>query len=404
MSSTPIQLPGRPAPPPLTLYVHLPWCERKCPYCDFNSHAVDKAAIPEAEYLAALKQDLIAALPLSQPVTSVFIGGGTPSLFSAAGIDKLLSDIRMLVNLVPQAEITLEANPGSVEAARFAEYAAAGVTRLSLGVQSLDDDHLHSLGRIHDAQQARRAAAIATENFANVNLDLMTALPQQDVSSAVADAEQVCALGATHLSLYRLMLEPGSVFFRRPPAGLPDHDLAADCEDAARAVVATAGYARYEISAHSLPQAEALHNLNYWRFGDYLGIGAGAHSKLTTPDGVMRLVRHKAPQRYLEAATTNDFVATSQRVGTAELAFEFMLNALRLVAGFSVELFRQRTGLTFASIEEQIATAVANEWVEANHEKIIPTPRGLDFYNDLCMLFLPSPAPKLSTREFAHGT
>lgn len=393
-SPNPVRWPGQPAPPPLALYVHFPWCERKCPYCDFNSHAAPPE-LPEAAYLDALRQDLESWLPdsLARPVGSIYLGGGTPSLLQPATLECLLSDIRMLVRLEQDTEITMEANPGSVEAGRFRDYAAAGVNRLSLGVQSLDDASLQVLGRVHDAAAARAAAELAVAIFPRVNLDLITALPHQDVAAAVADARAVCAFGAEHVSLYRLTLEPGTRFFRQPPPGLPDTDAAADCEDAARAEVVAAGYARYEISAHARAGAASRHNLNYWRYGDYLGIGAGAHAKFTMTDGVWREVRHKAPGRYLEQVTRGAHVAQRHRVTARDLPFEFMLNALRLVDGFAEELFVRRTGLPLATVAGALATAVERGWLERDCGRIRPTLAGLDFQNDLCALFLPDSSP-----------
>ena len=386
-----VRLPGRPAPPPLTLYIHVPWCVSKCPYCDFNSH-VAPLVVPEDRYVEAVRRDLEGYLPevCGRPVHSIFLGGGTPSLLRPESIARILSDVRMLLTLVPGAEITMEANPGTVDAGRFMEFADAGVNRLSLGVQSFNDPCLQALGRVHDAEQARAAAELAVATFARVNLDLMYAIPGQDVDAAVADVQTACALGVEHLSLYYLMLEPGAEFYRRRPVGLPDEDLAADIDDAVRATAGTAGYERYEASAYSKDGGVCRHNLNYWRFGDYLGIGAGAHAKITSPDGVRREMRHKAPDRYLERTAAGAPVAVRTPITRSDLPFEFMLNALRLVDGFEVDLFEQRTALPLQVVASSLNEAVARGWLEQERGKIRPTATGLDFLVDLCALFLPS--------------
>ena len=391
MSSTsiPVQMPGKPVAPPLSLYIHLPWCVTKCPYCDFNSHAVEDE-LPEQQYIQALRIDLEswASEAFTRPVESVFIGGGTPSLFSAESIETLLSDIRMLTNLRANAEITLEANPNSADVAKLQEYADAGINRISLGIQSLDDKKLKVLGRSHDSKQAQKAAEHAISIFERVNLDLITALPGQTVSQAAKDAEKLCALKPEHISLYKLTLEPGTVFFRKPPTGMPNHDLAADCEDKARQVVIDHGFPRYEISAHGSLQARSRHNINYWQFGDYIGIGAGAHSKLTTLQGIKRCVQHKSPKRYLQHIQTNTHIAESKIVTTKELPFEFFLNALRLVDGFDETLFFERTGLPLFKVESKLKKAQDDGLLSWECGKILPTPKGLDFHNDLCSLFL----------------
>jgi len=379
------------APPPLALYVHFPWCVRKCPYCDFNSHALRESedAIPEEAYLDALVADLEGALPQvwGRRVHSVFIGGGTPSLMSAQGLDRLLTAIRSLLPLDPLAEITLEANPGTVEAGRFRDYRAAGVNRLSLGIQSFDDRQLLRLGRVHDSAQACAAIETALAHFERVNLDLMYALPQQTPGEALADLERALGFGVSHLSCYHLTLEPNTPFHHAPPP-IPDPDTAADMQDAIEARLAAAGFRHYETSAFARPGQECRHNLNYWTFGDYLGIGAGAHGKLSSHEGVVREMRHKHPVRYLEAARTRDFVQERREVTAEEIPFEFMMNALRLTDGFPRELFAARTGLPLAAIEPQLAEARRQGLVEITAEAIRPTERGRHFLNDLLTQFL----------------
>jgi oxygen-independent coproporphyrinogen-3 oxidase len=379
------------ASPPLSLYVHYPWCVRKCPYCDFNSHTARGGTgdIPEAPYIDALLADLETALPQvwGRRVHSVFFGGGTPSLMSAAGFDRLLTGIRMLLPLDPLAEITLEANPGTVEAGRFRDYRAAGVNRLSLGIQSFDDAQLVRLGRIHDGREARVAIDTALALFDRVNLDLMYALPEQGVDAALADLDIALASGASHLSCYHLTLEPNTPFYRAPPP-LPDADQSADMQDAIEARLADAGFRHYETSAFARPGQECVHNLNYWMFGDYLGIGAGAHGKLSSHEGIVREMRHKHPARYLDAAKTRDFVQERRDVGVAELPFEFLMNALRLTAGFPRRLFAERTGLPLAVIEPELGQARERGLVEITADDIRPTERGRMFLNDLLTLFL----------------
>ncbi|MCX7150775.1 MAG: radical SAM family heme chaperone HemW, partial [Rhodocyclales bacterium] len=351
---------GLVAPPPLALYVHWPWCVKKCPYCDFNSHE-SRGEIgddSEAAYLAALIADLEAALPQiwNRPVISVFIGGGTPSLMRAATADALLAAIRMRVPLHPGAEITLEANPGTAEAAKFAGFREAGVNRLSIGVQSFDDAKLAALGRIHDSAEAQRAIDLALNNFDRVNLDLMYALPQQTLNEAERDIATAIGAGVSHISAYHLTLEPNTPFHHAPPP-LPDDDLAADMQEMVEAMLAAAGFEHYETSAFARPGERCQHNLNYWRFGDYLGIGAGAHSKLSNHETIRREARHRNPRAYLEGAVRGDFISTQQSVARADLPGEFMMNALRLNEGFLPRLFTERTGLPLAVIEESVLAA-----------------------------------------------
>jgi len=378
--------------PPLALYVHLPWCLKKCPYCDFNSHAIQGTAPPPWErYLQALRADLEASLPLvwGRPVHSVFIGGGTPSLLAPEALERLLSDLRALLPLLPEAEITLEANPGSFERQRFAAYRAVGVTRLSVGVQSFDDRFLHALGRVHDAAQAHAAVAEAAQHFQTFNLDLMYALPGQTLADLQQDLERALGYAPPHLSLYQLTLEPNTVFAKHPPPHLPDEDSAFAMLDAIGARCASAGLQRYEVSAYARADHPCRHNLNYWRFGDYLGIGAGAHGKLSFAQRVLRQVRWRDPQRYMEQALQGQPVASETEVAAADLPFEFMLNALRLREGFAVADFAARTGLPLAAIQAPLAEAEAKGWIERDAWRIRPSARGFDFLNDLQALFLP---------------
>ena len=375
--------------PPLALYVHVPWCLKKCPYCDFNSHEL--TGEPEAErYVAALLADLELALPSvwGRRLSSVFIGGGTPSVLPAAAIDDLLAGIRARLPLAPEAEVTLEANPGTFERERFAGFRAAGVNRLSLGVQSFDDAKLAALGRVHDADEARRAVDAALAIFGNVNLDLMYALPGQSVEAARADLAAALAFRPPHLSFYQLTLEPNTLFHRYPPA-LPDEDTAAAIEDVVTGTLDAAGYGHYETSAHALPGFLCRHNLNYWRFGDYLGIGAGAHSKLSFPDRIVRELRYKQPRQYLGQVDARMPVQEASTVTREDVGFEFMLNALRLTDGVPSALFAERTGYPLAIVASGIATATARGLLEPDPATLRPTPLGRRFLNDLTALFLP---------------
>ena len=376
--------------PPLALYAHLPWCVRKCPYCDFNSHE-QKAELPEREYVDALIADLEGMLPSvwGRRVHSVFLGGGTPSLFSPASIDRLLSGVRARLQLEPDAEITMEANPGTVEARRFREFRAAGVNRLSLGVQSFEDAKLKALGRIHDADEARRAAGIALENFDNVNLDLMYGLPGQTLDEARADLAQALRFGTPHLSAYQLTIEPNTVFYRHPPR-LPEHDAGADMQAMVEETLAGAGYRHYETSAFARPGRHSRHNRNYWEFGDYLGIGAGAHGKLSFPHRVLRQIRYRDPARYMAQALAGNAVAQEDEVARGELPFEFMLNALRLKDGFDLARFAERTGLALSAIEAGLLEAERRGLIERDLQRVRPTARGFDLLSDLQALFLPA--------------
>ena len=377
------------ASPPLALYVHFPWCVQKCPYCDFNSHAVRDDGIPEAAYRAALVADLESALPQiwGRRVHSIFIGGGTPSLISPDGLDELLTAIRMRVQLDPLAEITLEANPGTVDAGRFKAFRQAGVNRLSVGIQSFDERHLKALGRIHGRADAIAAAEAALTHFEAVNLDLMYALPGQTLAEADADLATALALGPGHLSCYHLTLEPNTAFAANPPE-VPDPDASADMQDRIEARLGEAGYRHYETSAFAKPGRECRHNLNYWAFGDYLGIGAGAHGKLSSHAGIVREARPKHPAAYLAAHLQGNFIAERRSLGAAELPFEFMMNALRLNQGFPRHLFTERTGLPFEAAEPGLLKARQQGLIEIDGDTIRPTTRGRHFLNELLMLFL----------------
>jgi oxygen-independent coproporphyrinogen-3 oxidase len=453
------------APPPLSLYIHFPWCVRKCPYCDFNSHAV-RGDIPEDQYVDALLADLESDLPRvwGRPVRSVFLGGGTPSLFSPEAIERLLAGVRARVTLVPEAEITLEANPGTIaapahpapathmdvqvsreagsrerpafahpcaaETERFRGYRTAGVNRLSIGVQSFQPGQLQKLGRIHGRDEAIAAAQAArAAGFDNFNLDLMFGLPQQTLEEALADLRTALSLNPTHLSLYQLTLEPNTIFHAQPPE-LPDEDVLAAMQETLQAELAIAGFSQYEVSAYARAGQEpkcreahgcasvtegrtpgaaeahgsarvaaghrCRHNLNYWQFGDYLGIGAGAHAKITAADTITRLWKLKQPRDYLATAGTPGVLGGEHQLAKEDVAFEFMLNVLRLTEGFPPMLFAERAGLPFAEIETALARAMARGLVEQTHERIRPTALGLRFLNDLIALFLPegeSPSP-----------
>lgn len=375
--------------PPLALYVHIPWCVRKCPYCDFNSHALRAAEPPEQDYVAALLTDLEAQLPRiwGRTVSSVFIGGGTPSLFSGAAIDTLLAGIRARLNLHPDAEITLEANPGTVEADRFRDFRSAGVNRLSIGIQSFADAQLQALGRIHDRHEAIAAVEIAqAAGFDNINLDLMHGLPGQSVADACADLNQAIALGPSHLSWYQLTLEPNTLFHAQPPE-LPDDDTIAGIEETGFELLAEQGFRRYEISAFASQGRLSRHNLNYWSFGDYLGIGAGAHGKLSdaATASVRRYQKPKHPNDYLRTPGAELEVRTLDH---DDLIFEFMLNALRLVDGVPAAWFQARTGLQRDALEPAFREAINDGLLDGNPELIRPTEQGLRFLNDLQARFL----------------
>ena len=390
--------------PPLSLYVHVPWCVRKCPYCDFNSHELRAritSATPtpgldaalEGRYVQALLADLDTAAPSiwGREVHSVFFGGGTPSLLSALALDALMSGIRARVRLMPQAEVTLEANPGTFEAEKFAAYRALGVNRLSIGVQSFDPARLQALGRIHDAREALRAVEIAHANFDNFNLDLMYALPQQSLAGAEADIRTAIQLGPPHLSAYHLTIEPNTAFARYPPP-LPDDEMSAAMQESIEALLAGAGYVHYETSAFAQSGRECRHNLNYWQFGDYLGIGAGAHGKISSAGSIVRQVRWKHPREYMDQALAGRAVQQEHAVAAADLPFEFMMNALRLIGGFHAASFEQRTGLALDVALPALGRAEVLGLVERDAQRVVPTLRGQRFLNDLLQLFLPEAA------------
>ena len=382
--------------PPLSLYIHIPWCMKKCPYCDFNSHEIRgrNGDVPEAEYVAALIRDLEAALPQvwGRKVVTVFFGGGTPSLFSARSIDAILTAVRALLPLEHFAEVTLEANPGTFEARKFADFRAAGINRLSIGIQSFNPRHLQSLGRIHDDSEAHRAIEIAQNNFDNVNLDLMYALPHQTMEEARNDIETAAAYGVSHISAYHLTLEPNTLFHRYPPS-LPDDDLSAEMQLMIEQTLAHGGYTNYETSAFARSGRESRHNMNYWMFGDYLGIGAGAHSKISFADRIVRQMRYKQPKDYLAKTspdkTASDPTMEQHEVERNDRGFEFMMNALRLTEGFATETFMERTGLPITHIQRQLDEAERRQLIERDYWRIAPTLAGRRFLNDLLQIFLP---------------
>lgn len=382
VSSAPTQ------PPPLSLYIHIPWCVRKCPYCDFNSHE-SRGDIPETAYVDALIADLEQSVPRiwGRRVHSIFFGGGTPSLFSPEAIDRILSNVRALVPLGADCEITMEANPGTVDAAHFKGYRAAGVNRLSLGIQSFDSAYLQKLGRIHDEAQAVAAAELALDTFDMVNLDVMYALPGQSLEHALADAQRACDLKPAHLSFYHLTLEPNTPFHRTPPA-LPDDDTSASMQETIEELLAQHGYDHYETSAFAQQGRQCRHNRNYWLFGDYLGIGAGAHSKLSFHDRITRETRHKHPKRYLEHAMRGNALDNLWSIPRDELPFEFMMNALRLTRGFEPSLFELRTGLALEHIAATLQQAAGKGLLHLDPAHIAPTPLGQRFLNELLQLFL----------------
>lgn len=377
--------------PPLSLYVHVPWCVRKCPYCDFNSHEL-KSGLPEDDYLQALQADLEQALPLvwGRQVVSVFIGGGTPSLLSGQAIDNMLGLFRSYLNVLPDAEITLEANPGTVEAQRFAQYADAGVNRISLGVQSFSDRALARLGRIHDGGQARAAIELAQAAVGRVNLDLMFALPGQTLDECLEDLREAMSYQTEHLSLYHLTLEPNTVFAKYPPA-VPDDDLAAQMQDAIARQTAQAGWRRYEVSAYARPGGQCLHNRNYWEFGDYLGIGPGAHGKLSFHDKIVRHAKLRNPTTWMDKARRRDgsHIAEERVLGTQDLVFEFMLNALRLRQGVPASMFTERTGLSLLSIADTLARARERGLMVDDPTRLGTTDTGWRYLNDVLADFLP---------------
>ena len=374
--------------PPLSLYIHIPWCMRKCPYCDFNSHEA-RSAVPEQAYVAALIRDLELALPQiwGRPVYTVFIGGGTPSLLSAEAVERILSAVRTLLPLDLNAEITLEANPGTVETERFVGYRAAGVNRLSLGIQSFNDEHLKVLGRIHDAAEAKRAIQIAQQHFDNVNLDLMYGLPGQTLQQAEQDVRTALEFAPQHLSCYHLTIEPNTLFAHQPPQ-LPDDDASHAMQQHIEQLLAEHSYLHYETSAFAQPKKQARHNLNYWQFGDYLGIGAGAHGKLSFPNKIVRQMKYKQPQAYLDAVAKDAPLQSEHELTKGDLAFEFMMNALRLNQGFDETLFEERTSLPLLLIRRELEEAKRRGLLEHKTGRIAPTELGRRFLNDLLQIFL----------------
>ncbi len=379
-------------PPPLSLYVHLPWCVRKCPYCDFNSHAA-KGELPFEAYVDALVRDLEHDLPLAwgRTVHSVFFGGGTPSLFPPDAIDRFLQAASARLRFAPQAEITLEANPGTAEHGRFDGYRAAGVNRVSFGIQSFDDGCLQRLGRIHDSAEAEAAVKLAQDaGLDNLNLDLMYALPGQDLAMAERDLERAFALQPAHISHYQLTLEPNTAFFARPPQGIPDEDAAWDIQEHCQALLAAAGYAHYETSAYARPGRQCAHNLNYWRYGDYLGIGAGAHGKLTlgAEQAIVRRWKYKHPATWMAAAGSAAAIGGEERIEPQRRPFEYMLNALRLHEGFDLDDFQARTGLPPEAVMPQLLQARQRQWLQLQDRQVRPTALGRRFANDVIALFL----------------
>jgi len=385
-----LQLPGL---PPLSLYVHLPWCIKKCPYCDFNSHewrGPDDARSVQDAYIDALFADLEASLPLvwGRTVHTIFLGGGTPSLFAPEAIDRLIGGLRGRLRLSADCEITLEANPGTFEKDRFRAFRQAGITRLSIGVQSFNDAHLKALGRVHDRGQAMAAVGEAVQVFDTFNLDLMYALPGQSLAQLTEDVDTALSFSPPHLSIYHLTIEPNTLFAKHPPA-LPEDDEAYAMMDRITERTAAAGLGRYEVSAYARPGHACVHNLNYWQFGDYLGIGAGAHSKLSFAHRIVRQVRFREPQRYMKQAMAGEPVTQSQEVAREDLPFEFMLNALRLQEGFALTDFMERTGLALTSIQKGLKEAEQKGLIGRDWTRVWPTARGLDFLSDLQALFLP---------------
>jgi len=382
--------------PPLSLYIHIPWCVTKCPYCDFNSHQINGDVDSlEHDYVSRLTRDLEIALPQiwGRRVTSIFFGGGTPSLFSAGAIDTILTEIRTLLPLEDQIEVTLEANPGTFESKKFADFHAAGINRLSIGIQSFNPIHLHNLGRIHDDKEARHAVKIAQRYFKNINLDLMYALSNQTLEEAAKDIETACNFNVQHISAYHLTLEPNTLFHRYPPP-LPDDDLSANMQLMIEERLERSGYINYETSAFSHPGYKSEHNLNYWLFGDYLGIGAGAHSKISFVDRIVRQMRYKNPKEYLlktivDANSPDILLQEQHEVSKNDRRFEFLMNALRLTDGFEMALLQERTGLPITGIQQQLNEAEQRGLIIRNHSYITPTLTGKRFLNDLLQIFLP---------------
>ncbi|MSQ80178.1 MAG: oxygen-independent coproporphyrinogen III oxidase-like protein [Candidatus Methylopumilus sp.] len=379
-------------PPPLSLYIHIPWCVKKCPYCDFNSHEYkDSNGFAEIEslYVDALIKDLEYSLPKiwGRKIHSIFFGGGTPSLFSGKAIHKILSQVRALTPIIYGAEITLEANPGTIDSDHFEAYKEAGVTRVSLGIQSFNDGHLQSLGRIHNSNEAKKGIEIAMRHFDEVNLDLMYALPNQTLNEAIDDVKTATLFNTQHLSFYHLTIEPNTFFFKHPPS-LPIDDVSANMQEKIEDILTQHSYQHYETAAFAKPKSQCQHNLNYWQFGDYLGIGAGAHSKLTFYDQITRESRYKNPKQYMEKVTTQHMIESETIIQASDLAFEFMMNHLRLIDGFLIKSFEEKTSLNISTIDKELKTALDKKLITINHEIIKPTILGQRFLNDLLGIFL----------------
>jgi oxygen-independent coproporphyrinogen-3 oxidase len=385
---------------PLSLYIHLPWCIKKCPYCDFNSHEVGKDKIPEDEYIDALIKDIEYELPRiwGRSITSIFIGGGTPSLFSPAALERLLSAIRALLNTYPDIEITLEANPGTAEAERFKAYRKLGINRLSIGVQSFDDEKLKTLGRIHNSEEACNAITMAYDaGFEDLNIDLMFGLQDQSVADAINDLRIAVEHAPRHISWYQLTIEPNTVFYSRPPA-LSDDDHTWEMQQQGQQFLKENGFDQYEISAYASEKQQCVHNLNYWQFGDYLGIGAGAHSKITNvPENtVTRLARHRIPKSYLQTAGTDNAIVETRKLRRDDLVLEFMMNALRLIEGVHPSLFMERTGLPLRVVEECLKEAEEKGLLEWSIDHLRASESGQRYLNDLLQLFMSVEKPRRS--------
>ncbi|RTZ62486.1 MAG: oxygen-independent coproporphyrinogen III oxidase-like protein [Aquificaceae bacterium] len=378
-------------PIPLSLYIHIPWCIKKCPYCDFNSHQITDE-LPEKVYVQALLKDLEAELPAiwGRRLESIFIGGGTPSVFSAEAIDTLLSGLRTLLPLRPSMEITLEANPGTFEQERFKAYREAGINRLSIGVQSFNADHLTALGRIHDNKEAIQASHIAKQaGFDNVNLDLMFGLPKQSTAQALGDLQQAIDCQPSHISWYQLTLEPNTLFHHTPPALLPTNDDLWDMQQQGQSLLEQAGFSQYEVSAYAKNNQRSQHNMNYWEFGDYVGIGAGAHGKISSPDGsIQRYSKYRQPKQYMDLAINGNARSSEEQLEKSDLPFEFMLNALRLKRGVEINLFEERTYLPFEQIKKKLQKAIQKGLIEDNNQIIKTSPKGWDFLNDTIEYFI----------------
>ncbi|WP_299876301.1 radical SAM family heme chaperone HemW [uncultured Cocleimonas sp.] len=377
-------------PIPLSLYIHIPWCVKKCPYCDFNSHQA-KGEIPEEQYTQSLISDLEAELPeiWGRSIESIFIGGGTPSLYSANAMDRLLSSMRERLTIRPNTEITMEANPGTFEQERFSAYRETGINRLSIGIQSFNDKHLKALGRIHGADEAQKSTKIAKQaGFDNFNLDIMYGLPEQTIDQAIADLKQAIDANPTHISWYQLTIEENTLFHHSPPV-TPNDEILWEMQQQGQKLLADAGYYQYEVSAYAKEGKQCRHNLNYWQFGDYLGIGAGAHGKISMPDGeIKRHTKYRHPEKYMDEGINGKARSSEKKLATEDLDFEFMLNAARLKEGFTKELFEARTLLSFSNVEEKLNTLIEKELIEYDNEKYKPTDKGWHFVNDIVNSFI----------------